>query len=112
MNYTMGTEGDLQDKLLNKIHIDDNGCWIWEGSRKGGRNDYGAACYKLKSWRAHRLSYEAFIGPIPSGLCVCHKCDVRLCINPEHLWLGTLKENTQDAVRKGRMSGNAGKKHN
>lgn len=99
MRYTMRTEGDLQDKLLNKMHVDENGCWIWEGSRC---RNYGTLYHKGLTIGAHRLSYEAFNGPIAKGLLVCHSCDVPSCINPDHLWLGTQKENMQDCSKKGR----------
>lgn len=78
-----------------------SGCWLWVGttSRK-----YGSAWYKNKSIRAHRLSYQAFKGEIPKGMFVCHSCDTCMCVNPDHLFLGTHQDNMTDMKRKGRAA--------
>jgi hypothetical protein len=77
-----------------------DGCWIWTGATSG--SSYGAAKMGGKQWQAHRLSYTLHRGEIPAGLLVCHRCDVRTCVNPEHLFLGTHRDNMIDKVRKGR----------
>lgn len=73
-------------------------CWLWMGSTKDGR--YGA----FNGTRAHRAAWSLFRFPIPNGLHVLHRCDVPLCVNPEHLFLGTIQDNASDRVAKGRQS--------
>lgn len=83
-----------------RYKIDENGCWIWQG-RTSDRG-YGVLHFNDRNFGAHRLSYMVHKGGIPNGMLVCHKCDVRKCINPEHLFLGTVKDNADDMVKKGR----------
>ena len=82
-----------------------SGCWLWEMSTKGNTlpTMYGNTWYMGRRIRAHRASYIAFVGPIPNGLHVCHKCDNPLCVNPDHLFLGDRLTNLRDAANKGRI---------
>ena len=78
-------------------------CWLWHGALQ--RGGYGSAHRPYgRVVRAHRYSWELTNGPIPGGLCVCHKCDVRTCVRPDHLFLGTRKDNMRDAANKGRLT--------
>ena len=79
---------------------DPNECWIWEGAV--GSDGYGRVRRKGATFSAHRYSYELFKGPVPEELCVMHRCDVPLCVNPTHLCLGTKADNTQDMLEKKR----------
>ena len=76
-----------------------NSCWIWIGANTG--NGYGHLRYKGKDWKAHRFSYKLAYGFIPNNKLVCHHCDVKPCIRPSHLFIGTHADNRQDAVNKG-----------
>ncbi len=75
-------------------------CWIWTGGVKG--HGYGSFFKDGKQLAAHRFSWEIANGPIPSGMCVCHKCDNPICCNPDHLFIGTQSDNLLDAASKNR----------
>lgn len=84
-------------------HVDKRGsneCWKWNGTID--HSGYGVLAVRGKRLAAHRLSWIFAHGEIPSGMVICHRCDTPPCVNPSHLFLGTLSDNTQDMIRKGR----------
>ncbi len=92
----------LQENLLSRALVLPTGCWYWtKGKNKDG---YGYLFHEGRMQRATRLSYEAFVGPIPSGKLVLHRCDSPSCINPEHLFLGSHADNARDRNSKGRQA--------
>jgi len=75
-------------------------CWFWKGAVH--HSGYGSFNLNGQKRIAHTVAFEFFVGPIPAGKMVCHKCDVRLCVNPNHLFPGTAQDNVDDMVKKGR----------
>lgn len=97
------------DWIRDRCEVDANGCWIWQ--RAMYPSGYGHVAPNRAGGYAHRLAWELAYGPIPTDgprLCVCHKCDVPACVNPDHLFLGTYSENIQDSIAKGRFTRNRG----
>ena len=87
----------MEDKLLAKVNKTE-ACWLWTGRLDDG--GYGRFSQGSGHWtKAHRASYQLYKGEIPDGLLVRHLCNVRRCVNPEHLAIGTHKDNTADMFR-------------
>lgn len=94
--------GDARERVLGCISYgakDD--CWLWTGSVNN--MGYGIASYGGHGRAAHRLIYELLIGPVPADLDCCHICDNPRCVRPDHMFIGTRKDNMQDAASKGRL---------
>ncbi len=85
-----------------KVNKSSGACWFWTVALHG--SGYGIFGIGKTTYRAHRISWTLKRGPIPKGLFVLHKCDVRACVNPSHLFLGTNQDNVNDMIRKGRNS--------
>jgi HNH endonuclease len=95
------------ERLLGRCEPEPNsGCWLYLGGRNS--DGYGSFYLNGQTVKTHRFAWEEMRGPIPSGLWVLHKCDVRHCCNPDHLYLGTIAENTADWVRRGRVPSQRG----
>ncbi len=84
------------------IPVTESGCWIWVGGEFN--NGYGWFSVNGKKKLAHRVSYELYIGNIPDQLHVLHRCDTPLCVNPDHLFVGTNADNMVDKKNKNRCS--------
>ncbi len=100
--------GTLQERFEARILPEPNsGCWLWDGAVDTTGHGYGTLGFHKPSgkWgteKAHRVSWMVYRGEIPEGLWVLHRCDNRVCVNPDHLFLGTRSDNMQDCSKKGR----------
>lgn len=97
----------LAERFWAKVSKAD-GCWLWTGARKN-KQGHGSIGIRGRTVCAHRVSWMLANGDIPEGLCVLHKCDVPACVNPDHLYAGTHRQNMRDAAERNRMV--AGDKH-
>ena len=95
-----------EERIKRAVFVDGNECWNWKLSKD--RVGYGrlkiqlGTREKFRFSSVHRYAYEVFVGPIPSGMNVLHRCDNRACCNPSHLFIGSQKDNMQDMHAKGR----------
>lgn len=94
------TDAD-KERFWENVRKQMDGCWEWVGSKRG--NGYGRFYVNGQSYGAHRVSFTITNGPIPSGMFALHHCDVRNCVNPHHLFLGTQTDNVKDMVQKHRQ---------
>ena len=103
--YEKDYRDTVSERLLAKLDLDTKpGCWLW--TKYKNNCGYGTIGVNGKLQLAHRVSWQLHnpTQPIPPGMCVLHECDVRNCVNPEHLKLGTNQDNVQDRVRRGRSA--------
>jgi hypothetical protein len=95
-----------RDRFMAKVSPAPTGCWLWTGRpMSAGYGHFHLGGHRGQMLLAHRVSWMLHRGPIPHGLCVLHRCDVPLCVNPDHLFLGDRLTNMLDMVAKGRDSG-------
>jgi len=93
---------DLMQKRFEAKFTKAEGCWLWHGATAPG--GYGSFGVPGRTTVAHRVAYELYVGTIPEGTFVLHKCDTPACVNPDHLFLGSHQDNMRDKWAKGRQS--------
>ena len=91
----------LAKNLMSRIERTEDDCWRW--TKTIGTTGYGFSYLHGRPIKTHRLSYLLFRGPLIPGMFICHKCDNKWCVNPGHLYQGTVKDNVRDAQARGQM---------
>lgn len=99
----------LQERFEEKFAKSDNGCWMWTASKN--QDGYGKFVFSGRLQKAHRVAWTLYVGEIPDGMCILHRCDNRYCVNPTHLFMGTKADNARDRDSKGRGACLSGEKH-
>ena len=103
---------DKTQRFWAKVDKDGpNGCWVWTGDTVRGPHRYGRLWTDKRPVTTHRYSWQIHFGPIPDGALVCHHCDNPPCVRPDHLFLGTDRDNIHDMIRKGRAYHPRGEAH-
>jgi hypothetical protein len=90
----------MRARIESRVVKTEAGCWEWQGTLSW--NGYPDIGFRGKNWRGNRLAIMLWKEPVPKGMDACHTCDNRKCLNPDHLWIGTRKQNHRDSVNKGR----------
>lgn len=92
-----------RERFESYVYYEPNtGCWLWGGCDHG--RGYGRFYFDGVNHKAHRAAYLLLVGPVPQGRHVLHTCDVKSCVNPQHLYVGTHQDNMRDAVVRGRIA--------
>lgn len=94
------TGSTSMERFITYTSKDESGCWLWTGTKNAG--GYGMMSHQGRQSVSSRVSWELHHGEIPKGMFVCHTCDVRHCVNPDHLWLGNNQDNMTDMSEKQR----------
>jgi len=105
--YPVPIEGRFWRRIDSSAGAD--ACWPWSGSVD--QSGYGMVALDGHARRTHRVAYALAVGPIPTGMLVCHHCDNPPCCNPAHLFLGTLTDNNRDRANKGRSAALRGERN-
>jgi len=101
--------GDDKARLMANIAVDSNGCWLWQKYRH--RLGYGVMNLNGRLEQAHRAAWLILVAQIPTGMQLNHRCHVRHCVNPDHLYLGTQVDNMRDMEASGRAKRAVGSKN-